>query len=99
MNIKITSRKFKAKDSLKELIKSEVKKLEKYTDNILDAGVILSYTHLQDSIKTAEIVIQIKGKTIIVVHSSDEFEKSVTAAADKMRRQLQKIKTKRIARK
>ena len=99
MNIQITSRKFKAKDSLKDFIKNEIKSLEKFNDNILDANVVLSYTHLKDSIKNVEMVIQIPGKVITVADSSEEFEKSVNAAINKVIRQLAKVKTKRIARK
>lgn len=99
MNIKITSRKFRAKDSLKDFIKSEMKGLERYNDQILDADVILSFTHVTDSIKTAEIIVTIPGKTISVTHSSEEFEKSVSASIGKIVRQLTKVKTKRIARK
>ena len=99
MNIKITSRKFKAKDSLKSFIKSEINSLKKFNDNIMDANVVLSYTHLKDSIKSVEMVIQIPGKVITVTDSSDEFEKSVNSAITKVIRQLDKVKTKRIARK
>ncbi|MGK9475909.1 ribosome hibernation-promoting factor, HPF/YfiA family [Melioribacter sp. OK-6-Me] len=99
MNIKITSRKFRAKDSLKNFIKEEIKSAEKFYDEILDVDVILSYTKPEDSIKTAEIIAQIPGKTLSVSHSSDDFEKSVSAAVEKLIRQLQKIKTQRNARK
>ncbi|AFN75772.1 hypothetical protein MROS_2542 [Melioribacter roseus P3M-2] len=99
MNIKITSRKFRAKDSLKNFIKEEIKSAEKFYDDILDVDVILSYTKLEDSIKTAEIIAQIPGKTLSVSHSSDDFEKSVSAAVEKLIRQLKKVKTQRIARK
>ena len=99
MNIKITSRKFRAKDSLKEYIKEEIKSLEKFNDQIMDASVILSYTHPKDSIKSVEIVLQIPGKVITVTDSTEEFEKSISGALAKLIRQLQKIKTKRITRK
>lgn len=99
MNIRITSRKFKAKDSLKDYIKAEVKSLEKYYDQILDCNVILSFTHVKDSIKTAEVIIKLPGHTITVETSSEEFEKSVTLAVDKIEKQLVKIKTKRVAKK
>ena len=65
----------------------------------MDANVVLSYTHLKDSIKSVEMVIQIPGKTITVTDSSEEFEKSVSSAITKVIRQLDKVKTKRIARK
>ena len=99
MNIQITARKFRAKDSLKNFIRGEIKSLEKFNDEILDVNVVLSYTHLKDSIKDAEIVVQIPGKTITVNQSSDDYEKSVSGAIQKVIRQLSKVKTKRIARK
>ncbi len=99
MNIQITSRKFRAKDSLKDFIKEEVKSLEKFNDAILDVNVILSYTHSKDSIKTSEIILGMPGKIITVIESSEEFEKSVSKAVEKIKKQLQKIKTKRLSRK
>lgn len=94
MNIRITSRKFKAKDSLKDFIKQEVKSLEKFNDQIMNCNVILSYTHPKDSIKTAEIIVNIPSHTITVSVSSSEFEKSVTIAVDKLIKQLSKTKSK-----
>ncbi len=99
MNIQITSRKFRAKDSLKDYIKEEIKGLERFNDQILDVNVVLSFTHQTDSIKTAELTLKIPGKIISVSHESDEFEKSVGGALEKVIRQLKKIKTKRISRK
>lgn len=99
MNIRITSRKFKAKETLKEFIKDEVKSLERYFDEILDCNVILSFTHMKDSIKTAEVIVKLPGHTISVEVSSDEFEKSVSQAVEKIQKQLIKIKTKRVDKK
>lgn len=99
MNIKITSRKFKAKDSLKDFINEELKAIEKYNDKIIDTNIVLSFTHLTDSIKTAEIIVKIPGKTFTVSTDSDTFEKSVSKSIDKIIRQLSKVKTKRITRK
>ena len=97
MNIKITSRKFKAKDSLKELINKEVKSLEKFHDGIQDVHVVLSYIHDKDSIKTAEVSVKITGKILNVSEDSEEFSKSATIALDKLKRQLIKEKSKRIS--
>ena len=97
MNINITSRKFKAKDSLKEFINAEVTALEKYYDGILDADVILSYIHEKDSIKTAEIIVKIPGKTITVSEESDDFSKSINIGLDKLKRLLKKEKQKRMS--
>jgi putative sigma-54 modulation protein len=99
MNIRITSRKFKAKETLKDYIKEEIKSLEKYDDRILDVNVVLSFTHVKSSIKTVEIVLTLPGKTISVIESSEEFEKSVNFALVKIKKQISKIKTKRLSRK
>jgi len=98
MNIRITSRKFKAKETLNNFIRDEVKSLEKYNDQILDVKVILSYTHLKDSIKSCEITLNLPGKVITVSADSDEYEKAIPIAIEKIRKQLRKIKTKRLAR-
>jgi len=99
MNIQITSRKFRAKDSLKLFITDEIKSLERFNDQIREANVILSFMHQKDSIKTAEINLKLPGKTISVNETSDDFYKSINFAADKLARQLKKIKTKRISKK
>ena len=95
MNINITARKFKAKDSLKEFINEEVKSLEKFHDGILDVDVVLSYIHDKDSIKTAEVSVKITGKTLNISAESEEFSKSVSIVLDKLKRQLKKEKSKR----
>jgi putative sigma-54 modulation protein len=94
MNIRITSRKFKAKDSLKDFIKQEIKSLERFNDQIMSCNVVLSFTHLKDSIKTAEVIVKVPGNIITVSVSSVEFEKSITLAVDKLVKQLVKVKTK-----
>jgi putative sigma-54 modulation protein len=99
MNIRITSRKFRAKDYLKDFIKEEIKTLEKFEDRIQDVNVVLSFTHPKDSIKSAEIVLSLPGKIISVTESSVEFEKSVVIAVQKIRKQITKLKTKKIIRK
>ena len=98
MNVSITSRKFKARDTLKEYIQAEVSSLEKYNDSILNAFVILSYQNNKDSIKTAEIILQIPGKTLTAAEASDDYKKSINASIEKLSRQLRKLKTKRAVR-
>jgi putative sigma-54 modulation protein len=96
MNILITARKFKARQTLKDFISSEVTGLEKYNDDILSADVKLSYMNSKDSVKSAEIILQVPGQTLSATEESDEFEKSVSYAVEKLGRQLKKLKTKRI---
>lgn len=98
MNISITARRFKAHETLKDFIKDELSSLNKFTEDILNAEVILSYQNTRESIKTAEISLNIPGHTIIAREDSDDFKKSISAAAEKVTRQLKKIKTKRTVR-
>jgi putative sigma-54 modulation protein len=98
MNISITARKFKARDTLKDFITDEVKVLSKYNDDIQNVDVILSYQNNKDSIKIGEIIVQVPGQILKAVGESDEFKKSVSAAIEKLIRQLKKLKTKRTMR-
>lgn len=97
MNIQITSRKFKAKDSLKTEIKEQINALSKFNDDILDVNVILSYIHLKDSIKTVEINLSVPGKTFSAEDTSDEYGKSLTKSISKLEKQLKTLKSKRLS--
>ncbi len=96
MNIKITARKFKAHDSLKDYIKDELMSLERFSDDLLKADVILSYQNSVNSLKTAEVILKIPGQILTSKVESDDFKKSVSSAVEKMRTQLQTIKSKRV---
>lgn len=98
MNITITARKFKARETLKDHVNAELKSLLKFNDDIINADVILSYQNSHDSIKKAEISLHIPGQTLVATEESDEFTKSVTAATDKLSRQLKTLKSKRKSR-
>lgn len=96
MNVQITSRKFRAKDSLKDFIHAEVSSLEKINEEILDIDVILSYENNINSTKETEIILQIPGRVITAKEASDDFKKSTAAAVEKIEKQLNRIKSKRI---
>ncbi len=95
MNISITARRFKAHETLKDFIIDELSSLNKYSEDILNAEVILSYVNSKDSIKTAEINLSVPGHIITAKEDSDDFKKSVSAASEKVSRQLKKIKTRK----
>jgi len=97
MNVQITSRKFRAKESLKSDIKARLETLEKYNADILDANVILSYTHLKDSIKMVEVNLNVPGKVFTAKEEDDEYSKALTKVISKLERQLKKLKSKRIS--
>ena len=95
MNIIITARKFKARETLKDHVKDEVKSLLKFNDDIISADVILSYQNSHDSVKKAEISLRIPGQVLVATEETDEFTKSVSVATQKLIRQLKKLKSKR----
>lgn len=95
MKVKITARKFKARDTLKEYIQGELEVLSKFSDDILDVEVILSYQNHKDSVKIAEIIVKVPGQILTIVEEAEEYEISVKAAVNKLIRQLQKIKEKK----
>ena len=64
MNIIITARKFKARETLKDHIKDEVKSLLKFNESIISADVILSFQNNHYSEKKAEITLRIPGQTL-----------------------------------
>lgn len=98
MNITITARKFKARETLKDYIKDEVKSLLKINDDIISADIKLSFQNSYDSIKKAEITIHLPGQTFVATEESDEFTKSVSTAVQKLLRQLKTLKSKRKSR-
>jgi len=97
MNIKITARKFKAHQTLKEFVSNEISSLEKYYDNIMNAEVVLSYTKPNNSVKNAEIILQIPGQTLKAKEESDDFNKSIASSVNKIKSQLKKFRSKQIA--
>lgn len=96
MKIQITSRKFKARDTLKQYIEQEVKALEKIHDEILDVEVVLNFETVKDSIKIAEIIVKVPGKVLTAKEGTDDFQKSVALVVSKIEKQLEKLKNKRI---
>lgn len=94
MNVTITSRKFKARENLKSFITDEVLSLEKFFDNIQDVEVILSFQESKEMLKIAELIVKVPGHILSATEETEEFEKSVHIAVEKLERQLKKLKTK-----
>jgi putative sigma-54 modulation protein len=94
MNIKFTARHFRPHAELKEHALETVKKLGKYYDGIVAATVILSFERVTNSVKRAEINLQVYGGILNATGESEDFMKSIDAASEKVMLQLQKYKTK-----
>lgn len=94
MNIKFTARHFRPHADLKQHALETVKKLDKYYDGILAATVVLSFERATNSVKRAEINLQVYGGILTATDESEDFMKSIDAASEKVMLQLQKYKTK-----
>ena len=94
MNIKFTARHFTPRAGLRQHALEEVRKLAKFYDGIVSATVILSYERATNSVKTAEINIIVYGKVLSATEKSDDYLKSIDAAAGKLAQRLRTYKSK-----
>lgn len=94
MNVQVTARHFKAHDSLIEYAKNSLSQLTHFYDGILRGEVIFSFEKQHNSVKIAEVSLAVYGTTLTSVGKSDEFEKAVDLAIEKLRTQLKKYKEK-----
>lgn len=90
----ITSRHFKAHDTLTDYLIQEINALEKYQTKILHADAVLSFEKAVNSVKTCELIVKIKDKTLTAKESTDDFVKSIDKAVNKIETQLLKHKDK-----
>jgi ribosomal subunit interface protein len=91
MRTKISSIHFKASDSLKEFAEEEAKRLEKFSDEILNCEIEFSYTKTE---KDVHLHVNVNGSVLDATGSSDDFKKSIVFAVDKIEQQLKKLKGK-----
>jgi putative sigma-54 modulation protein len=92
MNLTITARHFKAKDSLKELIHEKIEKLTRFQDDIIDCEVIMSEEHESH---IAEIKLHLNHKVIVVTEKSENMYKSIELISDRLERQLRRQREKK----
>ncbi len=94
MKINVTSRHFKAHQSIVEYAEQEVSKLDHFYDGIIKCDVILSYEKPRNSLKIAEIKVAVYGNTLTSVAKTDDYSKSIDVAVEKVLVQLKKYKAK-----
>lgn len=94
IKVNITSRHFRAHETIQEYIKSEIETLGKYHEDILHADVILSFEKSVNSVKNCEILVKLRDKILTTKESTDDFIKSIDKAIDKIESQLLKYKDK-----
>jgi len=94
IKINITSRHFKAHETLQEYIKSKIENLTRFNEEILHTDVILSFEKAINSVKICEIIMKLRDKIITSKENSDEFTKAIDKATNKIETQLLKYKDK-----
>lgn len=89
MQLKITARKFKLTDELRDYVEEEVTRFQKYYDGIIDVDVVLGW---EKHDRYAEIKVTVMGNMLAATEKSEEMKKSVSLAVSKMEKQLVKYK-------
>jgi len=92
MTITVTSRHFKAHQSLVNHAEEAVLALEHYYDGIIRGEVILSFEKKRKSTKIAEVILSVYRHKITAEGRTEEFFQSIDAAAQKALIQLKKFK-------
>lgn len=87
---------FQVSNDLQTLVNEKVNKLTTYFEKIESATIFFrdedSGSHATPTANTAEIRLIVPGQTLYAEESSESFEKSLVAAAEKMRKQLIRYK-------
>jgi putative sigma-54 modulation protein len=94
MTVKFTARHFRAHPEIKQHALDAVKRLDRFFDGIIGAAIVLSYERATNSVKTAEINLQVYGTVLSATVKSDDYLKSIDASVQKLELQLAKYKTK-----
>jgi len=95
MNIKIHSIRFDADIKLIDFVKSKVRKLIQYFDDIIAAEIFLRLDKSQDlENKVVEIRLTLPGNELFAKKQSKTFEESTDLSVEALRRQIMKHKTK-----
>lgn len=95
MNIGIQSVHFDATAQLKDFIEKKVSKLEKISDLIIDAEVILKVVKPEvANNKEASIRLNIKNGELFANKIADTFEEAVVLSVEALEKQILKVKEK-----
>ncbi len=94
MKINVTSRHFKAHQSIVEYAEQAAAKLDHFYDGIIKCDFILIYEKPRNSLKVAELKVAVYGTILTSVTKSDDFPKSIDMAVEKVLVQLKKYKAK-----
>ncbi len=93
MKIRIQAVHFDATEQLKGFIEKKVSKLERFSDEIIEAEVFLKVTKPEvANNKNASVRLFIKGKELFAEKISNTFEESIDDCCAALKHQLEKHK-------
>ncbi|NLO19402.1 MAG: hypothetical protein GX121_05930 [Ignavibacteria bacterium] len=92
MKTQIVFRHLKPNAELHDAAIMEADNLEKFYDGITSKTI--EFTNETDTEKVVKFTVQVQGTTLVASDSSENFQKSLAEASDKMIRQIKKWKTK-----
>ncbi len=95
MEIRIQAVHFDAKEQLKTFIEKKIKKLTRFSVEILEAEVFLKIVKPEVAHnKNASVRLMIKGKEMFAEKLADTFEEAIDLCCDALKSQLEKYKEK-----
>jgi putative sigma-54 modulation protein len=94
MKLQVHSIHFDADIKLIDFIQKKLNKLETFYDRLVDGEVFLRLNNEGVENKTVEIKVRVPGNQLFAVEKARSFEAATDLAADALRMQLTKFKTK-----
>ncbi len=93
MKLQVHSIHFDADSKLIDFIQKKLDKLETFYDRLVDGEVFLRLNNEGIENKTVEIKLRVPGNQLFAVEKARSFEAATDLAADALRIQLKKFKT------
>jgi len=94
MKLQVHSIHFDADRKLINFIQRKIDKLETFYDRLVDGEVFLRLNNEGIENKTVEIKVRVPGNQLFAIEKARSFEAAADLAADALRMQLKKFKTK-----
>ena len=94
MKLQVHSIHFDADIKLIDFIQKKLDKLETFYDRLVDGEVFLRLNNEGIANKTVEIKVRVPGNQLFAVEKARSFEAATDLAADALRIQLKRFKTK-----
>ncbi|MEZ5338782.1 MAG: ribosome-associated translation inhibitor RaiA [bacterium] len=98
MEITTKARNAEINDDLELYANRKIEKLSKYNNRLQNATIVFEDGASKDNTRSrrVEVVVNVPGQTLVSEDEAESFYIAVDGAADKMKRQLRKLKTRRV---